>query len=42
VPGVRPHSTDSNFFVTAVNEGGATGGPIVRWLDADGKDITPG
>jgi len=25
-----------------VNDGGATGGPLVRWLDADGRDITPG
>jgi hypothetical protein len=35
--GVRVPVAD-NFFVAHVPEGGA---PLVRWLDADGKDVTP-
>jgi hypothetical protein len=30
-----------NFFVAHVTEGGVGSAPFVRWLNADGKDITP-
>ena len=41
---VRVPAAD-NFFVAHVRidpDAAATGGPLVRWFDADGKDITPG
>jgi hypothetical protein len=41
---VRVPAAD-NFFVAHVRidpDAAGTGGPLVRWFDADGKEITPG